>query len=122
MDATRAVSVLVAEDDRALAEMVSRALRTAGHEVTLAHDGVRALGLAVAHRFDVLLTDLAMPGLSGDRLALFLRELRPDLPIVLMTAEEEIPEAERLWDSVVRKPFAIDALLATVEAALPQAA
>jgi DNA-binding response OmpR family regulator len=122
MDANRAGSVLVADDDRALAEMVSRALRTAGHEVTLAHDGLRALGLAVANRFDVLLTDLAMPGLSGDRLAVFLLEVRPDLPIVLMTAEEEIPEGGRLWVSVVRKPFGIDVLLASIEAALPAAA
>lgn len=117
--AARAGSVLVAEDDPALAAMVARALRLAGYEVTLAHDGLRALGLVLAHRFDALLTDLTMPGLTGDRLALLLRELRPPLPIILMTAADEIPSTEeRLWLSVVRKPFGIEVLLAAVASAL----
>jgi CheY-like chemotaxis protein len=117
-ETARAGSVLVAEDDPALAAMVARALRLAGYEVTVAHDGLRAAGLAAGHRFDPVLTDLEMPGLTGDRLALLLRELEPDLPIVLMTAADEPPATDGLWVSVVQKPFGIDVLLAAVAAAL----
>jgi CheY-like chemotaxis protein len=109
--------VLVAEDDRDLAELVARTLRLAGHEVALAHDGLRALELAVGGPFDALLTDLTMPGLTGEQLARLLCELRPDLPIVLMTASDE-PPADGPWSSLVRKPFGLDVLVAAVESAL----
>jgi CheY-like chemotaxis protein len=72
--------VLVAEDNERLAGMVASALALAGFEVVVAHDGYSALRLAVAKRFDALLTDLLMPGLSGDAVARRARRVHPELP------------------------------------------
>lgn len=64
---------LVAEDDRALADIIRCALTRAGLEVSVAHDGLRALGLARHQRFDVIVSDYQMPKLDGES---FLREVR----------------------------------------------
>ena len=60
-------------------------LRDAGFEVLLAVDGQHALEIAAEHPFDLLLTDLRMPRLSGNELVRRLREERPGLPVVVMT-------------------------------------
>ena len=95
----------------------ARALRLAGYEVTLAHDGLRALGFTCGQRFDALLTDLTMPSLATGSPCSCARS-SPIFPIVLMTAADRPPAADSLWAAVVRKPFGIDHLLAAVEAAV----
>jgi len=61
--------VLVAEDNERLAAMIATELAGAGYDVVIAYDGYSALALAVEQRFDALLTDLLMPGLTGDAVA-----------------------------------------------------
>jgi DNA-binding response OmpR family regulator len=65
--------VFVAEDDSRLSEMAARALNLAGYDVTTAPDGRAALQLIRSRSFDILVTDLTMPQLSGDALALAVR-------------------------------------------------
>jgi CheY-like chemotaxis protein len=109
--------VLVAEDNRRLAAMVSATLTHAGHVVVVVHDGCSALTLAVEEHFDALLTDLQMPGLNGDLVAERVWRVRPDLPVVLMTAFHDGAFIDQPWSAVVRKPFSLDALVAAVERA-----
>jgi DNA-binding response OmpR family regulator len=96
----------------------SRALRHAGFTPTVVHDGESALLRVRAERFDALLTDLRLPGLSGDELALRVREEQTQLPVLLMTAAENPTVDTVAWATVLRKPFAIPELIAAVEEAL----
>jgi DNA-binding response OmpR family regulator len=97
--------------------LVASALALAGFEVVAANDGYSALRLAVGERFDALLTDLRMPGLSGDAVARRVRRVHPELPVLLMTACHASDVSEQSWTAVIRKPFAIDALVAALDRA-----
>ena len=77
--------VLVAEDEHLAALVVEDALADQGHEVVLARDGQEALDIAEVFAFDVLVTDLAMPRVTGWELIPLLRARRADLPVVVMT-------------------------------------
>lgn len=77
--------VLVAEDERLAALIVEDALVDQGHQVVLARDGQEALDIAEGFQFDVLVTDLAMPRVTGWELIPLLRARRADLPVVVMT-------------------------------------
>ena len=77
--------ILVAEDEGLAAMAIEDMLKDAGFDVLLAVDGQQALELASEHPFDLLLTDLRMPRLSGNELVRKLREGRPGLPVVVMT-------------------------------------
>ena len=110
--------VLLAEDNERLAAMVAGVLSRAGYEVVVVHDGCSALTLAVEERFDVLLTDLQMPGLTGDAVAERVRRIHPRLPMLLMTGFHGAAELrDDIWTAVIRKPFDPSALVAAVDTA-----
>lgn len=77
--------ILVAEDENLAAMAIEDMLRDAGFDVLLATDGQQALELAGTLAFDLLLTDLRMPRLSGSELVRRVRENRPGLPVIVMT-------------------------------------
>lgn len=79
--------VLVVDDEPVVAMTSAVALRRVGHQVVTASDGDEALALVAADPdgVDVVVTDVTMPGRSGPELVRALRELRPDLPVVLMS-------------------------------------
>lgn len=83
----RPARLLLVEDDLAIAEMYSFALRAHGHQVTTAGNGVRALELARAHTFDLVLLDLVMPLMDGFAVLADLREhpLPAPVPVVVLT-------------------------------------
>ncbi|HWS32756.1 MAG TPA: PAS domain S-box protein [Actinoplanes sp.] len=78
-------TVLVVEDEPALARVVTRILSNAGYHVITATGGPEALHLFTQHGCDVLLTDVIMPEMSGRRLAELLHEARPSLPVLYMS-------------------------------------
>jgi PAS domain S-box-containing protein len=78
-------SILVLEDDELVRDVVERTLRRLGYEVTLAQAPEAALELAASGRFDALVTDVVMPGMTGDEVARRVRADRPDLPVVFMS-------------------------------------
>jgi PAS domain S-box-containing protein len=116
-------AVLVVDDEPGIRHFVQRALEQRGFQVTTAADGAEALALAgqSARRIDVLLTDLLMPGMSGQQLAARFRELRPAVPIVGMTgyADDSQPAgaAHESMSALLAKPFRVDALLRALDAA-----
>lgn len=77
--------ILVAEDENLAAMAIEEMLIDAGFDVLLAADGQQALEIAALNDFDLLLTDLRMPRLSGNELVRRLREGRPGLPVIVMT-------------------------------------
>ncbi len=77
--------VLYIDDEKALSVAVARMLESLGYRVTLCHNGADAIALVRENlqAFDVVLTDLSMPGLSGTDVARELMRLRPGLPVIL---------------------------------------
>ncbi len=117
-------SVLVADDDRDIRELVSFKLQAAGYDVVTASDGTDALAQVIAHRPDVAVLDVMMPGLSGTDV---LRAVRahPEVGgtrVILLTAkaqEQDVAAGFALGaDDYVVKPFSPRELLSRVQAVL----
>lgn len=110
-----APSVLVADDDRMLRTMMRRVLERAGLSVVEAQDGEDALDVLCANpSVNVLVTDLMMPRMNGGELSRRAGELRPGLPVILVTGYEENQARAWLAPPVVRlllKPFAFPQLV-----------
>ncbi|HEY7863710.1 MAG TPA: response regulator transcription factor [Thermoanaerobaculia bacterium] len=113
--------VLIADDDPGLRRVVRDAFERAGHEVEAAVDGNEALELFRAGAFDLIVTDLAMPGRTGLGLT---EEIRKSsrVPILVLTVRQEEREKVRLLDAgaddYVSKPFGVEELLARARALL----
>ncbi|MBM3979157.1 MAG: PAS domain S-box protein [Planctomycetes bacterium] len=111
-------TVLLVEDEERLRKMVRLTLETQGCVVTEANGGEAALALLTPERhFDLLVTDLVMPGIDGRELAARARAVRPDLPIVFVSGY--VPDQRRL-EGLARavflpKPFTPGELVKTVE-------
>ncbi len=107
--------ILVVDDDRSMAKTLTDIIRVMGHQAEMAHSGPEALDKLQAQPSDCVLSDIKMPGMSGVALYRAIRELQPDLPVVLMTAySADHVIQEGLAEGVVAtltKPLDIDALL-----------
>jgi len=115
------VRVLVAEDKRALARHLGRALEGEGHSVTLAYDGEEALRLGKTDGFDVLLLDVMLPRMDGFAVIRKMRELHIDTQTIIVSARDSMSDIvfglDAGADDYLTKPFALDVLLAKVRAA-----
>lgn len=117
---TAGACVLLVEDEPSLARFAEQALARAGFRVVRCQDGAEALRLfeASPNGVDILLSDVAMPGLTGDRLTKAVHVLRPDLPVVLMTGYSQAlsPESVLALDVSVllRKPISANDLVEAV--------
>ncbi len=102
-------TVLIAEDEPVLRELVARVLRKIGYEVLVADDGRQALQVAASHAgpIDLLLTDVTMPRLGGVELAQALLAARPEARVLFMSghAERARLQTSRLVGEVLEKPF-----------------
>jgi len=115
--------ILIAEDEAALREFISRALTHFGHEVTVVEDGAEALlRLQSGESYDLLLTDIVMPVMDGIALALKVTKENPDLKILMMTGyaaeRQRAHNLDMLIHDVIAKPFTLDEICAKVEEAL----
>lgn len=117
--------VLVAEDEHLAALVVEDALSEQGHQVVLARDGREALDIAEAFDFDVLVTDLAMPRITGWELIPLMRARRSDLPVVVMTGYlppgggQTLLADKRGPLALLHKPFNISQLYAALGRVAP---
>ncbi len=114
--------ILLIEDNPGLAASMQRVLSDEGHEVSLEKRGDAGLSLARAGSFDVVVTDLKLPGLDGLELVRELHAAKPRLPIILMTAHgttETAIEATKFgaYDYVL-KPFEMPELLELLDKAV----
>ena len=88
-------SILVADDDEVLLRAYARVLRTNGYRVETAADGQTALEAFQKRRFDLILSDIDMPGLSGIELLEAVRAHDLDVPVVLVTGTPEVDSTIR---------------------------
>jgi len=117
--ANRVAKILLVDDDPLVARSTVQMLEDLGHMVTETHSGRRALEvLQSGQPVDVLVTDQAMPGMTGVELAAVVREKLPDLPILLVTGYADLPASKLAPWPRLAKPFqqaqlqtAIDMLL-----------
>ena len=112
--------VLLVEDDRRLAELLSRGLTADGFVIDVEHDGRDGLWRAVEHKYDVIVLDIMLPGLNGYRLCAQLRASDVITPILMLTAKDgELDEVEGLdagADDYLTKPFSYLVLVARLRA------
>jgi DNA-binding response OmpR family regulator len=116
--------VLVAEDDEDILELVVFDLEDEGYEVLTARDGEAAVALALERRPDLILLDVAMPGLDGYEVTRRLRaeQATRSTPVVLLTARAQVRDVilgfEAGANDYVTKPFRPDELRTRLHAAL----
>jgi DNA-binding response OmpR family regulator len=114
------MKILVVEDEKGMAQVLRRGLEEDNHAVSLAHDGLSALSLAQDTQFDLVLLDVMLPGINGIQVARRFRELRQDIPILMLTARDSVPDIVKGLDSgaddYVTKPFSFAVLLARIRA------
>ena len=116
-----APTVLLIEDESALRHAYARMLRAAGWTVTECGHGASAVELIGAHSFDVILSDIDMPGLSGIEFLGLLRERQIETPVVLMTGAPTLDTAVKAVEhgafKYLTKPMESGELLETVDRA-----
>jgi two-component system, cell cycle response regulator CpdR len=107
--------ILVVDDDPLTVNFISNFLLKEGYEVTEAYDGAKAIELIENSHFDLVLSDVRMPYLDGVALALHLRSVNPNLPIILMTG---VPcdITPKLYNvPCLSKPLSFDDLRSNIE-------
>lgn len=114
------IKILLAEDEKMLAEILSDTLSEREFDVHIAYDGLQALDMIRTGSFDVIVSDIMMPDLDGFSLAKRLRNEGCRIPILFLTArsatEDVVKGFEIGGNDFLRKPFAIDELIVRVRA------
>jgi DNA-binding NtrC family response regulator len=114
--------ILVVEDNPNARQLFGRMLRSAGYEVIESEDGEEALHLLDEHPLKLVITDLAMPKMTGFGLINQIRAKHPRLPIILVTGYLSPVAAEKILDDHIEfipKPIDRNSLLSTVDRLLP---
>lgn len=114
------MQILIAEDERNMAELLRRGLTEEDHNVAVAINGLDALGMAQAYSFDVIVLDVMLPGIDGFTVAKRLREASNRTPILFLTARDTVADLVRGLDlggdDYLTKPFDFEELLARLRA------
>ncbi len=111
--------ILVVDDDENIREILKDLLTVLDHQVILAGNGEEALRAFEREEFDLVFTDLGMPGISGWEVNRRIKENRPDKPVIIISgwgaqlSEDEIKTSKA--DHVIPKPFTLDQIIAATE-------
>jgi DNA-binding response OmpR family regulator len=114
--------VLIAEDDEGIRDPLVRALEREGYDVDAVGDGLEAARIATEDQHDLLVLDIGLPGLDGLEVCRRVREERPDVAVLFLTAQsgelDAVAGLDAGGDDYVTKPFRLAELLARVRAQL----
>jgi PAS domain S-box-containing protein len=115
-----ALRVLVVDDEAPVRDTLAAVLGADGHEVEIASTGADGLRLFLAGRFDLVITDKAMPVMSGDQMAVAIKQASPQTPIILLTGfglfldKKDFPAVDVLASKPIRIPALRDAIAAAM--------
>ncbi len=116
------MKVLFVDDERNIRDLVALILNGEGYEAVLAADGVEALKIFESERPDLVILDVMMPRLTGFEVCERMRAVRPDVPVVFLSAKDDIVDKKTGYkagaDDYMSKPFNGDELLLHVGALL----
>ena len=114
--------LLLVDDDPNTLASLARAFRLAGYEATVCDNAARAIQLILDHRFDVILSDVVMPGMDGIRMLEELRSSGISTPVIMISGQANVEMAVRATRlgavDFLEKPLSTDKLLLTVGNAL----
>jgi len=112
--------ILLAEDDPAMQSFIKTALNNAGHTTTATLDGTSALKALEDNEthFDLLLTDIVMPGIDGIELSQKATKLRPDIKIMFITGFAATAQKQSKNTPTLSKPFHLNDLIEQIETIL----
>ncbi len=114
--------ILIVDDELNIRRILQMAFEKVGHQVSVAEDAHNALQLLESNKFDLVITDVTMPGMNGYELQKIVHENQPDMPVIIMTAYGTIPQAVAAIRNgafeYVTKPFDLDQLKKIVAGAL----
>jgi DNA-binding response OmpR family regulator len=118
--------ILVIEDETRIQSFLARGLEAEGYTVVAAGDGREGLDLATGSRWDLVVLDLLLPSLNGLQVLRELQRLKPELPVVILSARSDVQTKLRGFElgatDYVAKPFSLDELLARIRVQLRGAA
>ncbi|MBW2474938.1 MAG: response regulator [Deltaproteobacteria bacterium] len=109
--------VLVVDDNESVRLLLKTKLSKSNFDVYCAKNVLEAFCKFIEEPFDLVLTDICMPGVNGNNLARYIRNLRAKTPIIAVTASPGL--ANEIFDMVIEKPFGLKFLLDTVSYFLP---
>lgn len=114
--------ILIAEDDAPLATFIAKAFKAEDHTTEIAANGEEALQLLQKTKYDLLILDLNLPVVSGAEVLTRVRGRDPDIPILILTATDEVAERVACLDAgaddYLTKPFSFSELSARIRAVL----
>jgi len=114
------LKILIVEDDMPIVRALERGLKAHGHELVSADNGEDGVALAEDPSVELVLLDIALPGLDGHEVLKRIRVRRPDLPVLMLTARDDLQNKVLALnagaDDYLTKPFALEELLARVGA------
>ncbi len=119
------LKLLIVEDDRDLNRSVSLFLRRSGYDTIGCHTAAEAFDALYENTFDLIISDIMMPGIDGYELAKTVRTLNEHIPILFMSARDDLASKQRGFragvDDYMVKPVDLDELLLRIEALLRRA-
>lgn len=114
--------LLIVEDDLGLQKYLKELLLDNGYSIQTASDGIAALNFIFKVPPDLVILDLGLPNMSGESVCEEIRKKHPDLPVIILTAKDNIAEIVQGLnlgaDDYITKPFVADELLARIKARL----
>ncbi|EQA43693.1 response regulator receiver domain protein [Leptospira broomii serovar Hurstbridge str. 5399] len=103
------MKILIIEDDVRMADLIKRGLEEEGFEVSVAYDGNMGRKLALNYEFDLVITDIVLPVFSGLELCKEIRNIKPHIPIIMLTAlgatDDKVEAFDSGADDYLVKPF-----------------
>ena len=111
--------ILIVDDEKAIRDVLSDTLSFLGYEVTVASSGHEGLSLFLNNSFELVFTDMHMPGMDGWTLARHIKDKSPNTPVVLITGSEKETVMKRFKgsfvDTVIFKPLSLEDIQKTVQ-------
>jgi DNA-binding NtrC family response regulator len=111
--------ILITDDDMDLRELLTEAVKNWGYEVSVARDGDEALRKLRMERFDIVITDLMMPGMDGLALLQKVKDLDKEILVIIITGYATIETAVKAIENgaydYIAKPFRLDELMIVIK-------